>query len=299
VKTDREQPILIVKRGGRKHGGGHGGAWKVAFADFMTSMMCLFLVLWLVGQSAAVRMAIAGYFQDPLGRDRFQGSSPVEGSGTSPAAGHSVSSQAALIQANRQRLQALGDRIRQRLEQSSEWKKVSSQIEIQLTDEGLRIQLLEDSAGTFFPSGSASPSVKGRELLALLGGELIAMPNPVVLEGHTDARPYHSRADYTNWELSADRANAARRILESGLRPNQLTQVRGYADQKLRTPADPYAPTNRRVTILMLNETGAAAGGALSDPPPEPAGAAPRPGELPGGLPTVPAVPTAPPSTVR
>ena len=93
--------MLIVKRGGRKHGGGHGGAWKVAFADFMTSMMCLFLVLWLVGQSAAVRMAIAGYFRDPLGRDRFQGSSPVEGSGSSPAAGHSVSS-AALIQANRQ-----------------------------------------------------------------------------------------------------------------------------------------------------------------------------------------------------
>ena len=293
MKTDREQPILIVKRGGRKHGGGHGGAWKVAFADFMTSMMCLFLVLWLVGQSAAVRMAIAGYFRDPLGRDRFQGSSPVEGSGSSPAAGHSVSS-AALIQANRQRLQELGDRIRHRLEQSAEWKTVSRQIEIQLTDEGLRIQLLEDSAGTFFQSGSASPSAKGRELLTLLGGELIAMPNPVVLEGHTDARPYHARADYSNWELSSDRANAARRILESGLRPRQLTQVRGYADQKLRTPADPYAPSNRRVTILMLNQTGEAAGAGadLPEQSPGPAGLAPpRPGELPGGLPTVPTVP--------
>jgi chemotaxis protein MotB len=271
VKTDREQPILIVKRGGRKHGGGHGGAWKVAFADFMTSMMCLFLVLWLVGQSSDVRMAIQGYFRDPLGTARYSGSSPVPGTGSTLAAGQRTAS-AALLAINRRRLEALGDRIRGRLEQSPEWRRMESQIEVQLTDEGLRIQLLEDSAGTFFESGNATPSPKGRDLLQFLAAELATLPNPVVLEGHTDARPYVQRADYSNWELSSDRANAARRILDgAGLRAGQLTQVRGYADRTLRTPDAPRDPRNRRVTILMLYQAPAVLPSASESVPQRPA----------------------------
>jgi chemotaxis protein MotB len=279
VKTSREQPILIVKRGGRKHGGGHGGAWKVAFADFMTSMMCLFLVLWLVGQSSDVRMAVQGYFRDPLGTAHYSGSSPVPGTGSTVDAGRRTAS-AALLAINRRRLEALGDRIRGRLEQSAEFRRMENQIEVQLTDEGLRIQLLEDSAGTFFESGNATPSPKGRDLLRFLAVELATLPNPVVLEGHTDARPYGQRADYSNWELSSDRANAARRILEgAGLRAGQLTQVRGYADRTLRTPDAPRDPRNRRVTILMLNQ----ALGALTPVPPQ--GPAPLQAPAPGARP--------------
>ena len=266
MKTSREQPILIVRRGGRRHAGGHGGAWKVAFADFMTSMMCLFLVLWLVGQSSDVRMAIQGYFRDPLGTARYSGSSPVPGTGSTLDAGQRTAS-AALLAINRRRLEALGDRIRGRLEQSPEWRRMENQIEVQLTDEGLRIQLLEDSAGTFFESGNATPSPKGRALLQFLAVELATLPNPVVLEGHTDARPYVQRADYSNWELSSDRANAARRILDAaGLRAGQLTQVRGYGDRTLRTPDAPRDPRNRRVTILMLNQTPAVLPSASESP---------------------------------
>jgi chemotaxis protein MotB len=282
VKTSREQPILIVKRGGRKHGGGHGGAWKVAFADFMTSMMCLFLVLWLVGQSSDVRMAIQGYFRDPLGTAHYSGSSPVPGTGSTLDAGQRTAS-AALLAINRRRLEALGDRIRGRLEQSPEWRRMENQIEVQLTDEGLRIQLLEDSAGTFFESGNATPSPKGRDLLQFLAVELATLPNPVVLEGHTDARPYVQRADYSNWELSSDRANAARRILDgAGLRAGQLIQVRGYADRTLRTPDAPRNPRNRRVTILMLYQAPAALPPASELPPQRPAPLqAPAPGQAP------------------
>jgi chemotaxis protein MotB len=278
VKTSREQPILIVRRGGRRHAGGHGGAWKVAFADFMTSMMCLFLVLWLVGQGSDVRMAIQGYFRDPLGTARYSGSSPVPGTGSTLAEGQRTST-AALLSLNRRRLQELGDRIRGRLEQSPEWKRMENQIEVQLTDEGLRIQLLEDSAGTFFESGNATPSRRGQDLLQFLALELATLPNPVVLEGHTDARPYVQRADYSNWELSADRANAARRILDgAGLRAGQLTQVRGYADRTLRTPDAPRDPRNRRVTILMLYQTPPAPSSASA--PQRPAsGPVPAPGE--------------------
>jgi chemotaxis protein MotB len=256
VNKDRETIIIIRKKKG--HGGGHhGGAWKVAFADFMTSMMALFLVLWLITQSSDVRAAIAGYFQDPLGRADEFGSSIIPGEGAQAATPH-VSLQPQLADLRRNQLQALGERIRQTLQQSPQFKALAKQVEVELTDEGLRISLLEDSSGVFFESGSAHPLPLSAALLQVLAGELADLPNSVTIDGYTDAVPYsNAQANYTNWELSADRANTARRILVAGgLRSAQVQQVRGHADRDLRIPSEPSAPSNRRVTITMLFEKG-------------------------------------------
>jgi chemotaxis protein MotB len=252
--VNKERETIIVVRKKKGHGGGHhGGAWKVAFADFMTSMMALFLVLWLVTQSSDVRAAIAGYFQDPLGRASEFGSSIIHGDGAQAANPRPIP-QPQITDLRRDRLQKLGERIRQTLVQAVQFGDVSQHIEIELTSEGLRIQLLEDSSGVFFETGSAKPRPVGTALLGLLGAQLATLPNSVMVDGYTDAVPYsNSQGTYTNWELSADRANTARRILVAGgLRDGQVAQVRGHADRDLRLPADPGAAINRRVTITMV-----------------------------------------------
>ena len=134
------------------------------------------------------------------------------------------------------------------------------QIEITITPEGLRIELLETKNGTFYQSGSARLSDSGQELLSLLGAELKTLPNSLLIEGHTDATQYSTDTNYSNWELSADRANSARRLLQgSGVRQDQVTQVRGYADQFLRVKSNPYDPSNRRISILVKNGSGGSA----------------------------------------
>jgi chemotaxis protein MotB len=252
VKTDRETPIRIVRKRRGGHAAHHGGAWKVAFADFTTSMMALFLVLWIVSQSSDVKSAIAGYFQDPLGRASEFGSSVIPGSGAQAANVRPLTPEQ-LLDFSMDRLQQLGEQIRRRLEQSPDWPLLAQQVEIAVTPEGLRISLIEDTAGTFFQSGSSIPNLRGRALLQLLGAELGTASNTVVIEGHTDATPYTGRQDYSNWELSADRANTARRLLEvGGLHGRQVGQVRGYADREPRDASRPDAAANRRVTITML-----------------------------------------------
>jgi len=201
MKTDREKAVVIIRRPKVHRGGHHGGAWKVAFADFTTSMMSLFLVLWLMTQSPEVRAAIAGYFRDPMGRDRYVGNSAVQGGGTGNDLAR-LQGNRQPVELNRNELRQLGDRIRKDLERSQEWEQLRSHVEVELTGEGLRIQLLEDSAGTFFQTGSARPSARGADLMRFLGSELAALPNAVVVEGHTDSRPYPSNNGYTNWELS-------------------------------------------------------------------------------------------------
>jgi chemotaxis protein MotB len=252
MNKDRETVIIVRKK--KVHGHGHhGGAWKVAFADFMTSMMALFLVLWLITQSSDVRAAIAGYFQDPLGRASEFGSSIIQGEGAQAASPRPIS-QTQIVDLRRDRLQMLGERIRQALAKSPSFGDAARHIEVDFTDEGLRIQLLEDSSGVFFQTGSAHPSAAGVALLGLLGEQLATMSNAVTVDGYTDAVPYSdNQSTYTNWELSADRANASRRILiAGGLRERQVVQVRGHADRDLRVPDQPSAPSNRRVTITML-----------------------------------------------
>ena len=243
----KAQPIIVIKKKGG-HGGHHGGAWKVAYADFVTAMMALFIVLWLMGSSEKVKKAVAGYFNDPKGTGSLLGTTMSgTGSGSDPAP----------VQ-NLQQLEDLKKKLEQEIEARKDLEKLNKQIEMTITPEGLRIELLEGKNGTFYQSGSAQLSQNGQELLALLAAELKTLPNQLLIEGHTDAAQYSTDANYSNWELSADRANAARRLLQQhGVRTDQVTQVRGYADQFLRVRNNPYDPSNRRITILVKNQDGA------------------------------------------
>lgn len=252
MKKDRQAPIQITikKKGHEAH---HGGAWKVALADFMTAMFALFLVLWLVNQSSDVKSAIAGYFQDPLGRAKEHGSSIMPGEGAQAAGARRALSQSEVLSLRKDRLAMLAEDIKEELSESGLMKSLEDHIEILLTDEGLHIELIEDSTGYFFEKGASQPSAHGKTILALLGSELGVLTLPVRVEGHTDAHTFKITKGYSNWELSADRANAARRIMtESGLPAEQITQVNAMADRSLRVPDDPYSPGNRRVTITML-----------------------------------------------
>jgi chemotaxis protein MotB len=159
----------------------------------------------------------------------------------------------------------------------SDFDKLQNQIEIKITPEGLRIELIETEKGTFFNLGSAGPTESGKQLLALLANELGKLPNHISIEGHTDAKPYTGKSGYSNWELSADRANAARRLMQqSGLGESQVSQVRGYADQLLRTPNDPGNASNRRISVIVQNLE--AKPGETAEPA-GPPGESPKPGE--------------------
>jgi chemotaxis protein MotB len=254
VNKNREASIVIIVKKKRHGGGHHGSAWKVALADFMTAMFALFLVLWIVNQSTDIRSAVAGYFQDPLGRADEFGSSIMPGEGAQTATVRPLTP-SEVVDLRRNRLGALAQHLEERLDEVTDLGAARDKIEVQLTGDGLRIQLLEDSTGVFFETGSAVPNPRGVQILELLGRELGSLPNAVRIEGYTDARPYSGNSAYTNWELSADRANAARRVLgRNGLGPGQVVQIRGLADHELRDPANPYSACNRRITITMLTE---------------------------------------------
>lgn len=230
-------PIIIVKKKSR-HGGHHGGAWKVAYADFVTALMALFIVLWLVNSSKSVRESVAGYFKDPKGFAKNTGTSKT-GKGK-------------IVEVSKTSMQEIKKKLEQALRQVPELEKLKSQIEITITNEGLRIELLENEKGVFFESGSPQPTNFGRELIELLAREIGKLPNHIFIEGHTDSRLYVVSSDYSNWELSADRANSARRIMQNnGLRDDQVTEVRGYAAQRLRKPNLPDDASNRRISLIV------------------------------------------------
>jgi chemotaxis protein MotB len=238
----KTQPIIVIKKNGG-HGGHHGGAWKVAYADFVTAMMSLFIVLWLMGSSEKVKKAVAGYFNDPKGTASLLGTTMTGTGGT-------------VSQVSTKDLEQLKEKLEQEIKARKELEKLSKQIEITITPEGLRIELIEGKDGTFYEIGSAKLSPSGQELLSLLASELRTLPNSLLIEGHTDATPYSNDNGYSNWDLSADRANSARRLLQQdGVRTNQVTQVRGYADQMLRVKDNPTDPSNRRISILVKNDT--------------------------------------------
>ena len=253
MKKKRDEPVQIIIRKRRRAEAHHGGAWKVALADFMTAMFCLFLVLWLVNQSTDIKSAIAGYFQDPLGRADEFGSSILPGDGAQSQTVRKAMNNLDVLELRRDRLKSMAKNIEKKLRETPDLAKLGDHIEVTLTDEGLRIELIEDESGFLFQKGAATPSQAGQAVLALLGRELSALDLPVRVEGHTDAYAYPSTNGYTNWELSADRANVARRILtEHGLHPKQIVQVRAFADREPKLPDDPFSPRNRRVTIMML-----------------------------------------------
>jgi chemotaxis protein MotB len=229
-------PIIIKKK--VSHGGHHGGAWKVAYADFVTAMMALFIVLWLLNSSKQVREAVGGYFKDPTGKSKKVGNGE-NGSGDNFAL-------------SKDNMEQLKDALQQSVRKMQDFEKLSKQIEMTITSEGLRVELLESEVGTFFNSGSAAPSDKGKEMLMMLAQELGKLPNKISIEGHTDSKPFAAQTNYGNWELSVDRGNAARRLMQqNGLRQDQVSQVRGYADQRLRKPDHPEDASNRRISMIV------------------------------------------------
>jgi chemotaxis protein MotB len=231
------QPIIIIKKKGG-HGGHHGGAWKVAYADFVTAMMALFIVLWLLSASKEVQVAVGGYFRDPRGSGKLVG---TNNNGASE-----------FIALKKEDMKQLKEDILKSIHHVDPLDKLKGQIEITITSEGLRIELMESAKGTFFELGSAKPTPALRELLAVLAQELGKLPNRISIEGHTDATPYSATRGYDNWDLSTDRANEARRMMQSaGIAPGQLSQVRGYADQQLRLPKQPQDPSNRRISVIV------------------------------------------------
>jgi chemotaxis protein MotB len=240
-------PVIIIRKK-VAHGGHHGGAWKVAYADFVTAMMALFIVLWLMNSSEKIRKAISIYFKDPSGSGKLVGSASA-GSGEA-------------LSLNKDNMVNLKDELQQAIKQSPDFEKLKNYVQMSVTGEGLRIELLESESGNFFQSGSPDPTGAGKELIVRLVEQLRDLPNEILIEGHTDSKPFSGRAGYSNWELSTDRANAARRLMEeSGLRPGQVIQVRGFADHDLREKDNPEAASNRRVSVIVRYQNA----------PPEPA----------------------------
>ncbi len=262
-------PVIIIKKKSG-HGGHHGGAWKVAYADFVTAMMSLFIVLWLLNTNQKIQKAVAAYFKDPSGVGKLAGSSNVAGPGES-------------VTVDKDNMGKLKEKLEQAMKQMPKFEQMKDNVQLSVTSEGLRVELLETAKGMFFESGNAHPTENGEQLLVRLAQELGKIPNTILIEGHTDAAPYSGGGDYTNWELSTDRANSARRLMESsGLGPAQVKQVRGFADQRLRIPEDPTNPANRRVSVIVQY---------LNPPPP----AAPQPSAKPVSTPPAKSASAAPP----
>jgi chemotaxis protein MotB len=232
------QPVIIIKRRKHAHEGHRGGAWKVAYADFVTAMMSLFIVLWLLSSSDQVKKAVGGYFTDPKGKGKDVGNG-LRGAGSES------------LTVKRDDMSKLKDKLALAVKDSVALQKIKEQVVFTMTSEGLRIEMLEGEKSTFFESGSPQPTEFGRDLLGKLAEEIGKLPNRVTIEGHTDSRPYGGR-DYSNWELSADRANTARRLMQqNGMRLDQVTQVRGYGDQSPRNATAPDDPSNRRITVII------------------------------------------------
>jgi chemotaxis protein MotB len=238
MASEKARPIIIIKRKGG-HGGHHGGAWKVAYADFVTAMMAFFMVMWLLNSTTKpVQEAIAGYFRDP--------------SGAGSKAGTSMAGRGEDLTVTRDDMPKLKTQLSEAMQKMPDFQKLKQNIEMTITAEGLRIELSESALGTFFESGSPKLNLDGQQMVTLLATELGKIPNALSIEGHTDSKPYAKGGAYGNWELSTDRGNAARRLMqENGVREDQVKQVRGFADQRLRKPDSPLDPSNRRISVIV------------------------------------------------
>jgi len=276
-----EAPILrIIKKKG--HGGHHGGAWKVAYADFVTAMMALFIVLWILAQSQSVRQNVAQYFKNPGLLPSTTGlmeKSDLGGEMPTPGASQELQTPSPApqeVNVDKARLEEAKKRIQEMIAQLPELEKMQDQIKLEMTDEGLRIELMEREENRFFEVGSPVINPQAQRIFGVIAKEVGLLPNHLALEGHTDSRPY-DKQNYSNWELSSDRANAARRLMNgSGLKPGQISEVRGYADRRLLNQKDPQDQRNRRVSIVVMY-TGKDKGQPL------PLDLLPKPGEKKGG----------------
>ncbi len=272
MSGDSERPIIIIKK--KVHGGHghHGGSWKVAIADLMTAMMALFMVLWLVGQSPKTRATVGAYFRDPLGLagggNTDVNTGPWAGGAGFFSGGNTAISTDMLISPGSPRGKGGGAEQDQRVAQQHARDRLaqalmklrhdawSRHVELTRVEEGLRIEIQDTEKHSLFPTGGTSINSHFRDMMTQIANEIGNLPNQVVIEGHTDASPY-SRGRISNWEISTQRANSARRFLiANGLRADQVVEVRGYADQRLRLWHDPKNPRNRRISLLVLLKRG-------------------------------------------
>ena len=271
------QPIIIkrVKKGGHA---AHGGAWKIAYADFVTAMMAFFLLMWLLGSTTeGDKKGIADYFASPLKVAMFGGSGSGDASHIIKGGGQDLTRQTGQVKAGdvesprktinlkalkeeqrraeRVRLQQLKDKVQKIIADNPRIAALGGQIRLDMTREGLRIQIVDENNRPMFDSGSAVVKPYMRELLQELGYVLSEVPNRLTLEGHTDAQPFSAgERGYSNWELSADRANASRRELVAGGLPDaRVLRVQGLASSKLLDTQDPNAQVNRRISIIVMN----------------------------------------------
>ena len=271
------QPIIIkrVKKGGHAT---HGGAWKIAYADFVTAMMAFFLLMWLLGStSEGDKKGLSDYFQSPLkvalqggsgagasdsiimggGSDLTQKSGQSKrGDGTDPQAKRLSGDQlkAEMAKQDAKKLAALSAKISAVISNNPKLAEYSSQIRLEATPDGLQIQIIDDQKRPMFDSGSASVKPYMRDILREIGAALNGVDNKISLDGHTDRSPYGS-ADrgYSNWELSSDRANASRReLMAAGMPDDKLARVVGLASSILLEPTNPFSPTNRRISIIVM-----------------------------------------------
>lgn len=286
----KEEPIIIKKVKGHGGHGHHGGSWKVAYADFVTAMMAFFIVMWILGQSEEVKQQVTAYFEDPGAFSFVTGKRTIpidlelkpsgKGDGENNNKGKEenvpwfvfdqkskdtiINEAAKQLKENAmqdsieaaKRVEEIGDKLKKMFKkemlEKPELKEILSSIKIQITKEGLRIELIESKQALFFEVGSANLSQKAKEVLRELGMEIGKLPNTVDLEGHTDSRQYGSSSVYSNWDLSTDRAHSARRYLSNnGFWEGQVTKVVGFADRSLQNPNNPFDISNRRISILI------------------------------------------------
>ncbi len=261
MEEDHNSPIrIVVKKNKGGHGGHSGAAWKVAYADFVTAMMSLFIVLWILGQSAEVKEAVSAYFKDPGVFTGSRSGGVLQGGGSkpilfAPPAAKPTPPSGGQLPDDTVRLRNEARSIQEKIASIPDFSKFRQKIEVVMTPEGLRIDLVEISEGLFFDIGRANLKPETVKLLKFIATHLTTLPNKVVVEGYTDARPY-AAPGYSNWDLSVDRANAARRVLEAGgVRKDQIAEVRGFADRRLKVPDKPLDFANRRVSILVAART--------------------------------------------
>ncbi|MDH1056767.1 flagellar motor protein MotB [Aquipseudomonas alcaligenes] len=280
---ENNQPIL-VKRVKKVAGGHHGGAWKIAFADFATAMMAFFLVMWLMSSATPEqKKAISGYFQDPIGFTESASPYVIDLGGTpTPAPDRTLNpelkdapdSQEAAVdaqqdqaeidasqaealaeQVERERLEMLLQELQTKVEENPELQKFKDQILFEITQDGLRIQIMDAENRPMFDLGSARLQPYFEDILLILADTIKAVPNKISVSGHTDAKPFAGAGDFGNWELSANRANAARRALVAGGYPDEsVARVVGYASSALFDRKDPFNPVNRRIDIIVLTK---------------------------------------------
>jgi chemotaxis protein MotB len=271
---ENNQPI-IVKRVKRYAAGHHGGAWKIAFADFATAMMAFFLVLWLMSSATPQqKIQIAGYFKDPIGFTE-SGTPYVIDLGGSPALApdktlnpevksepqpdkikiESEQAETLAEQVEQERLDMLLQELKTKVEENPQLQKFKDQIQLDIIQDGLRIQIMDAENRPMFDIGSARLKPYFEDILLAMADTIKSVPNKVSISGHTDATPYASTGEFGNWELSANRANAARRALVAGGYPElQVARVVGYASSSLYDKEHPQSPVNRRIDIVVLTK---------------------------------------------